>query len=346
MKNRILLLLAAYDYESLYIALESIDKTVCEDEDIVIVLNGKRGIRSALVEETARDWAAKHPEHRHIVKPLSYGKEPYYALTEVIDEFPLLKKTEFICKIDDDLIPLKKGWLDDLQDTYVEKEKEYGQIGFVTSLINNNAWGFNKLLDIFDKRDEYKSIMNFKSISGTGNVKAGEVADGYCGTVWQYPYLAKWIHSWTLLKIVSFINKTDSLPTEEIDINTHYSIGCLFFRRELWLKLKGLEKDTVFDELMIHLHCKNEKLKKIAVMNQPMGHLFYYNQRQANCSLLPDVRKSLCQYWGDNIFEKTKQLDTQAIIKIEFESQNYIEEINRIVNASSFFNFIKRKLKK
>ncbi|RYY10734.1 MAG: hypothetical protein EOO04_36425, partial [Chitinophagaceae bacterium] len=272
--NRVVLLLAAYDYESLHLTLESLTHTLDGEEKVVIVLNGRRGIRSAIVEDVARAWCGKGA-NRYVVKPLNYGKDAYTSISQVIDQFPLLQEVEFICKIDDDLIPLKKGWVDRLHESYLDMERKHQSIGFVTSLINNNAWGFKRLVDLYDKQNEYRSIMNFESLSGTGNVAAGGIAEGRLGSVWQYPYLAKWIHEWTLCSVEEYINKTRLLGVEEVGLDVHYSIGCMFFRKQLWLSLPDLHSSSDFDELLIHEYCQKFGLRKFALMSEPMGHLFY-----------------------------------------------------------------------
>lgn len=317
-KNRVLLLLAAYDYESLHLTLESLSHTLENDERVVVILNGKRGIRSAVVEDVARAWSAGSP-NRVIIKPLNYGLDAYTSISEVIQKLPIIQSAEFICKIDDDLIPLKKGWVDSLHQAYLDLEKKEGPIGFVTSLINNNPWGFKQLVYLYDKDEEYQQIMNFESLSGTGRVPAGQIADGRLGTVWQYPYLAKWVHSWTMLDIPQFINKTANEGIKEVGLDLHYSIGCMFFRKELWTSLHLLESDSNFDELLIHEYCQKNRLRKFAVMNEPMGHLFFYVQRLPNRLMMPQIKESLAAYWQDDRFAYDFKFDATTTHELVLE---------------------------
>lgn len=331
-EKRVVLLLAAYDFESLHLTLESLSHTLDQEEKVVIVLNGKRGIRSSIVEDVAREWC-EGCDNRYVVKPYNYGLDAYTSISEVIEKFPVVSNAEFICKIDDDLIPLKKGWVDNLHQAYIDLEKKQRNIGFVTSLINNNAWGFKRLVELYKKGDEYQSIMNFESHSGTGVVEAGKMAEGRLGSVWQYPYLAKWIHGWTLGSIEAYITKTKDLGIDEVDINTHYSIGCIFIRKELWLSFPSLGLESKFDEYLIHEYCKKFNLKKFAVMNEPMGHLFYYNQRIANRLILPDIKKSLANYWNDKKFLQDFNFDSITNSEIVFE--NHLFENNDKINSIS-----------
>lgn len=343
--KRAIVLLAAYDYSSLYLTLKSLNHTIDNKEKVVIILNGKRGIRSAFVEDVAREWCRENA-NRFVVRPLNYGGDPYNSIKEVLENFAPLKYIDFICKIDDDLIPLKKNWLDNLHLQYVSQEQN-ASVGFVTSLINNNAWGFAELIEIFHKQKEYKEIMNYESDSGEGRVNAGDISNGVNGSIWQYPYLAKWCHEWTLLDIPNYINKTEKLKLKEISLDTHYSIGCIFFRKEFWFKIEKLNKVTNFDELSIHLFCKNNNLKKIAVMNEPMGHLYYFIQRKPNASLLPVFSSALAKYWNDEVFLSYPRFDAEINLMIQFEEFTMNSVLQNFNARDSIFikiiNFVKKK---
>lgn len=325
MENRAILLLAAYDSQALYLTLNSLTKTTDKDETIVVVLNGKNGIRSAMVEDVAREWV-KQSENYHVVRPLNYGKDPYTSLKQVLEEFEPLKEVEYICKIDDDLVPLKMGWMNDLQKAYISNQN----VGFTTGLINNNPWGFSELLNIFNKKEEYKEINNFKSESGEeGIINPGDIASGLNGTIWQFPYLSKWCHQWTLLDIENYIKKTEVLSNKEIPLDTHYSIGCIFFKKDFWSDLQEINNLTNFDERSVHLYCKNNNLKKIAVMSQPMGHLFFYVQRKANMKLMPEFANSLSSYWKTPVFNDYPKFDLEILLAINTEEN--ISENEKII---------------
>ncbi|RZK11108.1 MAG: hypothetical protein EOO46_07975 [Flavobacterium sp.] len=338
--NRVVLLLAAYDFESLHLTLESLNHTLDYDENVVIVLNGKRGIRSSIVEEVAREWC-QQSENRYVVKPLNYGLDAYNSISEVIHKFPLLQNVEFICKIDDDLIPVKKGWVDNLHQAYLKLEKQYREIGFVTSLINNNAWGFKRLIDIYKKKEEYEDIMNFESHSYDGIVNAKGIAEGRLGSVWQYPYLAKWVHTWTLYSIKDFIAKTADLGIEEIGLDTYYSIGCIFFRKSLWSSLPLLGSDSSFDELLIHEYCNKFNLRKFALMNEPMGHLFYYTQRIPNRLILPKIKASLANHWNDQRFNHDFHYDETTNLEIVLENHLF-DNVNRLDTLGRELDLVKK----
>ncbi|MGE8557197.1 MAG: hypothetical protein ACN6NU_01815 [Acinetobacter sp.] len=344
-EKRAIVLLAAYDASALYLTLKTLDHTLSNEETVVIILNGKRGIRSAFVEDVAREWIQGN-KNRFVVRPLNYGNDPYNSIKEIIKDFEPLKHKEFICKIDDDLIPLRKGWLDNLHSKYL-KHEEKSKIGFITSLINNNAWGFSELIKIFNKEDEYRKIMNYPSISGEGIVMASEIANGVNGTVWQYPYLAKWCHEWTLLDIDNYLDKTKNLIDQEIPLKTHYSIGCIFFRKQLWLDVAEINKVVNFDELAIHMYCKQNSLKKIAVMSEPMGHLYYFVQRKANATMFPLFVNSLSEYWNDETFALYPKYENETLLSMHFEEFSMSSVFQNFSGKPSLLNrlirFIFRK---
>lgn len=343
-ENRAVLLLASYDFESLQLTLFSLDHTLSKEETVVIILNGKKTYAADLVERVARDWSAKDPYKRHVVRPHGAGEGGYTAITEILNEYNPLKATEFICKIDDDIIPLNRFWVDRLASQF-EMLSKFSPVGFVTGLINNNSWGFNELLDIFNKRNEYEQLMDYPSVAGyTGSriVEPGKVDDGLYGTLWQYPYLGWWIHGWTSCQIQEFVAKTLELTIKEIPQDTYYSIGCLFFKKQFWNELDPAHYKTSFDEMLIHETCRNRRLKKYAVMNEPIIHLFYNTQRQSNKELIHLISKELGKYFNDERFNKFKKMDAEDVsLMITEKVKNLQAEITTIkTDLSVLFNSI------
>jgi len=316
MEKQAIVVLASYDYESLQLTLLALEHTVEEEVPIVIILNGANSIAASKVELAARRWAASKPALRSVVRPLSYGQKPLFALQEIIRNLPSLHGVDRICKIDDDVIPLKKGWLSSLARCYDEKIKATNnKLGFITGLLNNNCWGFGELVELADKREEYRQIMNYQSVAG-GNrekiVQPGEIDQGMCGTVWQYPYLARWIHSWTSVTPENYIALTDNQPVKEIPLDIHYSIGCIYSSKDLWLKLNPAE--NTFDELLIHNVCQRESLTKWAVMSEPMIHLFYFSQRLVNHDQLDDISNSLAIFFNDDRFKMIERRNIEDLV--------------------------------
>lgn len=354
LQKRALVVLAAFDYESLQLTLKSLDHTVDAEEKIVVILNGKRNFASEKTERIAREWASKNTATRFVVRPLSAGSEPYFGVTEILRNYEPLKDVHHICKIDDDIIPLKKGWLDTLSKAYGELS-EKRKMGFVTSLINNNCWGFPQLIDLFDKRAEYERMYDYATLAGElleRKIPAKQIDFGLNGTILQYPYLAWWIHQWTSLNIAEFIDKTNLLPYQQIPDAAHYSIGCIYFDREYWLSINTKKYNSTFDELLLHLDCRQNGLEKWAVMSEPMIHLFYRTQRHANHDLIDLLLPQLSNHFRDDDF---KTIERIAPNHFDYLNDEHLKELHtriaymhRKISAFSFFKEFKqnRKIKK
>lgn len=310
--ERALIVLTSYEFESLQLTLNALNYTLDPEERIVIILNGKPNYAGAIAERISREWAAQDHSHRFVVRPLSSGGKAYWAIKEILEQFEPLKYTKYICKIDDDIIPLRKKWMDHLADIYSTLDNSDKKIGFVTGLINNNNWGFAELIDIFDKRTEYEQISNYNNIAGQRIIKEKEVANGAFGSVWKNPYLAWWIHQWTSLCPNEFINRTANLGLKEILPDIHYSIGCIFFEKSFWLEPEIPDnKETAFDELMLHQLCIQANLQKWAVMNKPIIHLFYYTQRLPNKDILLPITNSLSTFFNDSTFRNVRRINLE-----------------------------------
>ncbi len=86
-------------------------------------------------------------------------------------------------------------------------------------------------------------------------VEIGEVDTGRNGTVLTYPlHCLPWLHEWTSFDIDAFVSKTQDLKVKEVDLDIHYSIGCMYSHRSLWTNLQ-VTKESNFDELLIHQYC-------------------------------------------------------------------------------------------
>jgi hypothetical protein len=352
-KDRAVVILAAYDYESLQITLQSLEHSVDATEKIVVVLNGKRlNTASEKTERVARTWAAKDPLHRFAVRPLSSGKSALRALTETLQNFEPLENVRYICKVDDDLIPLKKNWVNTLADAYHSLSANKN-MGFVTGLINNNCWGFAELINIYNKQPAYNDIANYATTSGIrgeNKVEKHTIDTGMCGTVWNYPYMAWWIHQWTSLQTKSFIEKTAGLPLKQVPADTHYSIGCIFFEKALWLSLDPKKYKSIVDEELLHIVCKETGKEKWAVMSEPMIHLFYRTQRLANAALIKPLIRELATHFNDPAFLDIEPFADKDLESIEDKLEMIRSRVDYTYGKISKFSFFskwkeKKKLK-
>ncbi|RFM34938.1 hypothetical protein [Chitinophaga silvisoli] len=296
-----IIVLACKDYESLQLTLGALNHTVLNGEKVIIILNGDNALRSGITEYVARTWCAAQPQNRFVVKPLCAPAEPYFAIREVLETYPQLKDTRYICKIDDDIIPIKPNWLPELLAAYKAAAGRQ-RTGFVTGLINNNCWATEELITLYDKWEEYNQLHGYQTHTGWGGrrvTEAGRMDYQDFGTLWHYPYIARWVHQWTSLDLPRFIDITHPLPVKEIPLSVYYSIGCMLFEKEFWLSFVPEDFNSTTDEMIVFLKCRDEHYHKWAVMNQPMIHLFYTRHRLINQDLLDDINASLASHFQD-----------------------------------------------
>lgn len=302
--NIVLLVLASDNYESLQITLKSLNHTLINEEKVVVGLNGNNSLNSRITEYVAQKWCMYKPDSRFTVRPLCAPAKPFFAIKEIIANSEHFKDAEYICKLDDDIIPLKKNWVQVLANQYAHLS-EKSNVGFVTGLINNNCWGFKELVSIYNKKSDYEKIHSYKTVAGwqgVRTVKPGEIDDGDFGTIWHYPYIARGLHEWTSLQIDEFLQATSELPFKQIPLETYYSIGCTLFKKEFWTDLNEVDYSTEIDEMMIHRKCLRNKLQKWSAMDQPIIHLFYTNHKIINLDILEPISNALANYFNDNSF--------------------------------------------
>jgi hypothetical protein len=332
--NKAIVLLAAYDFESLQLTLLALDHTIAQDEIVVIILNGKKGINSEHVERISRNWA-KSRENKYVVKPPCCGNDPYFAIKEILNNYDILANVNYICKIDDDIIPIKHGWLSCLEKEYNRLTNNGEQIGFLTTLINNNTWGFNELVNILGLRDEYLKLFDYNTNILGKEIEKGKIENGFCGTVWEYPYIANWIHEKTSLNLDYYSKVTNDFQIKAIDPNTHYSIGLIYFEKHLWNKIKTRNDFSSFDELLLHNYCKVNKLSKWVLMDQPTVHLFYHTQRIANDKLIESFKIEFSNYFKNMNFLKIQMNTIDNKIAILNEK---ISDLNIKIDSLHFYS--------
>lgn len=306
--NIVVLVLASDAYESLQITLRSLDHTLINKEKVVIILNGTNSLNSRITEYIAQKWCMQNAASRFAVRPLCAPAKPFFAIKEVIANSEHFKDAEYICKIDDDIIPLKKNWVQTLANYYISLSRKT-DVGFVTGLINNNCWGFKELVSIYNKKSDYEKIHSHKTIAGwqgVRTVKPGEIDDGDFGTIWHYPYIARWMHEWTSFQIHDFLQATAGLPVKEVPLETYYSIGCILCKKQFWLDLNEVDYSSEIDERIVHRKCLENKWQKWAVMNEPVIHLFYNNHKIINLDILEPISQALANHFNDEGFIKDR----------------------------------------
>ena len=292
-----IVVLAYADYESLELALASHAKfTVDSGVPIYILQNGRGTYDTDRTCSVGKRYQSLFPETIKVITDI-LPQKPYAAIKQLF-HVELFSKYRYIIKLDDDVMVLTPDWVDKLIDTYIQaSEQEGDSLAYVTSLVNNNPYGFKKLVDSYEElSDEYFTRLARRHLVGCAPddsynpyriVPKETIYDGGFGTVWQLPYLGRWIHEKTTLQPEHYIERTQNLPVEEIDSRKRYSINCMMFEKKLWDEVYNGGGD---DEHMFHVYCMLNGKKIYANLAVPMVHLAFASQREEIRDMIPRIR--------------------------------------------------------
>lgn len=298
--------LAFSDYESLELTLAVHSKffpNIVEEKRVklYILQNGRGSYDCERTFQVAKRYERLFPEDIEVIDWVR-PQRPYFSLLE------LFKSTRFdkyskILKLDDDVFPLTSGWMQSLWSCYVASKNELGdKLAYVTSLINNNPWGFKKTLEIMGLEKEYfEKVARPHFVGDSADnpyspfrlLSKEEISTGGHGTIWGYPYIARWLHEHTTLQPDSFIEKTRNKGCESILGKERYSINCMLFEKNDWEKINDGGDD---DELMWQKFCIRNQKRIVADLEVPMCHLFFFTQRFENKDLI-DRFRSVYKDW-------------------------------------------------
>ena len=300
-KNVAIILLAYADFEALEIALANYSKHLNEQMSLYILQNGRDNYDCERTYRVAKRYENLYPKNIKVVDWIK-PQAPYCSIKELLlsKEFD---KYDYVCKVDDDVFPLRSDWFDKLIECYNVSKNRYGEdLAYVTGLVNNNPWGFNEVLDIFNLKAEYFENIAMEHLVGGFGFEPAKIVPkdaiytGACGTIWRNPYISRWLHRQTSLKPELYIEKTQNLGFKEVDNTKRYSINVMLFRKEFWYDISDGSND---DEAMVALYCKDKNKKIVADLSDPFVHLCFFTQREENKDLLPEFR---------NIYEKFLKL--------------------------------------
>ena len=288
-------ILAYADFESLEITLAAHSKFLPQNVNFYILQNGRGSYDCERTYKVAQRYASLFPEQITVVDWIK-PQAPYLAIRELLNSKEM-EKYDYICKMDDDTFPLTKDWFDKLCECYEKSYNKYGEnLGYVSTLVNNNPWGFKRVLEkmnltqeFFDKysRNHYVGWRGADETAPYKMVTKDEIYDGGGGTVWGNAYISRWVHKKTTLNPDMFINAVQNAGFEEIDNTKRYSINCMLFKKDFWNAINIGDKD---DEHQTVHYCKKHNKKIIANLEIPMVHLFFFTQRDENKDLIPVIR--------------------------------------------------------
>ena len=300
-----IVVLAYADYESLELALASHAKfTVDSGLPIYILQNGRGTYDTERTCSVGKRYQSLFPETIKVITDL-LPQKPYAAIKQLFHD-ERFSNYKYIIKLDDDVMVLTPGWVDKLIDCYIQSYEQDGdKLAYVTSLVNNNPYGFKKLIDSLEELSgEYYTRMARRHLVGCAPddnynpyriIPKETIFDGGFGTVWQLPYLGRWIHEKTTLHPDHYIDLTRNLKTEEVDARARYSINCMLFDKKLWDEIYNGGGD---DEHMFHVYCMLNKKKIYANLSVPMVHIAFASQREEIRDMIPRIRDVYTSFLG------------------------------------------------
>lgn len=302
-KELAVVILAYADYESLELSLASHAKySVNKGVRIFILQNGRWTYDTERTYSVAKRYHKLFPESIEVVDWIPEGL-PYQSIKSLLAS-PQFSEFNYIIKLDDDVIVLTEDWLDKLTACFLRSKEKYGdQLGYVSCLVNNNPFGFKTLIERCpDLADEYYKKLARPHI--VGNIPedsfnpyrlcpADEICSAGNGTIWQLPYVARWLHEKTTMDPERYKAMTAGWETVELNVWDRYSINCLFFEKPLWVAIDNYAND---DELMLQQYCLFKDKKCLADLSVPMVHLAFASQRQEIRDMIPAIRNVYTEY--------------------------------------------------
>jgi len=314
-KKTAIVLLAHSDYESLEITLANYGERLKNTNYKLFVLqNGRGSYDCERTLATAQRYARLYPHHIKVIDNIPPQK-PYHAIKDLLisDE---LDSYDYICKVDDDVFPLTNDWLDKLTQLFYEQVATTGErLGFVTGLINNNTYGFKKIIEADQNlADQYFSKYARDHICGVYEKKsplykhhyivpAREIDSGMMGTIWGYPYIARFIHQELSLQPDKYVSLARRLSRDYLPSEVRYSIGCIMFDKISWSLIKMSRLERIYDwespdsdEYLWHYYAKANHLVLPVDLSVPMVHIHFFSQRDENRDLIPAFQK-VYQEW-------------------------------------------------
>jgi hypothetical protein len=293
MKNVAIILLACRDYEAMELALACHAAYLPEGVQFFILQNCRGTYDAERTLAVARRYEQLFPRTISVVDDIPPGP-PYQSIATLLAS-TRCADIDLICKVDDDAFPIAHGWLGALLAGWEEANTASNQpLAYVSPLINNNAWGFPQTLDAMGLREAFMVETAREHRVGSGTLDApfeivppSEIRTGDHGTIWGYPYIARWLHERTTLEPDRFIAATRDLASTEIPNQDRYSIGCILFRKQLWALI---DNGGIDDEHMLHQYCKQNNERIVCVRSVPFVHMSYFSQREENRDLVELAR--------------------------------------------------------
>lgn len=308
LKNKLAIVILAYaDYESLELSLASHAKySIKSGIDIYILQNGRNTYDCERTYEVAKRYHYLFPKNIFVVDNIKPGI-PFNSL-KILFNSKQFKKYDYIIKLDDDVMVLTDDWVDKLCSCYIKGKNKYGgDFAYATSLVNNNPYGFKKIIENSQElsKEYFENVAREHYVGPDADdpfapyrvVNKDEIYDGANGTIWRYPYIARWLHKKTTLDPEKYVNLTSRFSIDMVNNKERYSINCLLFEKSLWTKeLPLIDPKNTDDEHLLHAYCLKYNKKILADLSIPMIHLFFFSQRNECRDMIDEFRACYNKY--------------------------------------------------
>lgn len=145
------------DYEALEIALAAYTKLTNPNVHIYLLQNGRGTYDTERTYRVCLRYQKMFPKQITVVDWIQPGA-PFVSIKTLLESNEM-KSYDYICKVDDDVFPLTSDWLEKLIACYENSYRKYGRkLGYVTSLVNNNPWGFKQVVEAMGLDGEFQKI--------------------------------------------------------------------------------------------------------------------------------------------------------------------------------------------
>ena len=251
-------ILAGYKEFTWDILFDRIKKIAPKDMDICILSSG---VYSDKLSKIAKDnnWSY-----------LSVKKNCVTLAQNIA--LKLYDKCKYVYKLDEDIF-ITKDFFKQLKYTYEEVNKRDYNVGFVAPLIPINGYGHVRVLEKLNLVDYYEE--HFEKV---------KYAAGRDRMIESSPEVARfmWGEGNHIPQIDELSNKFNKAPFEYSACGIRFSIGAIFFPRQLWLDMRyfKVEKSSCMglDETQMCSHCICSSKAMIISENVCVGHLSFGTQ--------------------------------------------------------------------
>ena len=302
-KSRTAIVQLAYsDYESLEISLANYAKYFDDETHFFILQNGRGTYDTERTYRVAKRYENLYPKNITVVDDIP-PQAPYLALGQLFRD-ARLADFDYICKVDDDVFPMSADWFERLTALYQREFSRHGDnLGYVSALVNNNPFGFKQIISrnpeaareyfAFVARDHRVGVREIDEYytKGLRFVPAREIDDDVQGTIWQLPYISRWLHEKTTLAPDKYVEMSKNWPVVELR-DKRYSINVMMFDKNFWRRIENNDAPwPTDDEFLSEIYCKKHN-KYVAVdLANAFAHLFFFTQREENRDLIPRIRQ-------------------------------------------------------